>query len=299
MSQGEKSSHECYVEGGDSHVKQIDEQTPLRQDGDTGAENMSQSMGDGLNRGGSDSDKPEASRPAITSCDHLMAIVAHDLRNALSLALLSLSACETLGETPNGSTLAARIALVRKGLKRMQRLIDDLQDLSSVNTGHLSLVLSTQSVAALIDEVIEMFREAAEERGIRLVGLPLVDGCHIECDGLRLLQVFSNLVGNALKFTPSGGEICVAASDCDPDIEFKVSDTGSGINPPELPHVFEPYCRGNRVRSGGLGLGLSIAKGIVVAHGGRIWGESQLGQGTTFYFRIPKRGDLGATRIQD
>lgn len=296
MSQGQKFGDKPYVKDGESLEKSA--KTTLSRESDVGGGNKRQSGVDGASGDRDGAHNGEVAPGSTYSLEHLMATAAHDLRNALSLAVMSLSAGETLGEIPKGSPLAARIALVRKGLGRMQRLIDDLLDFSCLETGHLSLVFSTQSVAALIEEVVEAFREAAAEKGIHLVCVPHADGCNLECDGFRLLQVFSNIVGNALKFTPKGGEITVAAVDCDPDIEFKISDSGSGISAAELPYVFEAYRGAKRNRSGGLGLGLSIAKSIVIAHGGRIWGESRLGVGTTFFFRIPKRSALDGRQIQ-
>jgi len=273
--------------------------TASRNEFDVGGGDMVESLVDCASAAVVNAEAHDYARQSILARDRLMAVAAHDLRNSLSLAVMSLSVCETLGEVPSGSPLSPRIAVVRKGVGRMQRLIDDLLDFSSLETGHLSLVFSSQSVAALVEDIVETFRPAAAEKGIRLVSLPLVDGCHIECDGFRLSQVFSNLVGNALKFTPRGGEIIVSATDCGSEVEFKVSDTGSGISATELPHVFEAYRQAHEGRSVGLGLGLSIASGIVGAHGGRIWGESRPGEGTTFFFRIPKRAATSASRSRE
>ncbi len=230
----------------------------------------------------------EFERQSIRAREHLMAMAAHDLRNSLSLALLSLSTLETFDEGSNGGSQPSRIVFLRKGLNRMQRLLDDLLDFSTIETGHLSISSAEQSVSKLIEEAVDTFRDAALHKNIKLVGRAPLESCRLECDGFRILQVLSNLIGNALKFTPMGGEVTLTAVDVGDEIEFSVSDTGCGITPAELPRVFDAYRRSTRLNAGGVGLGLSIAKGIVTSHGGRMWVESRLKEGTTFFFRLPK-----------
>jgi signal transduction histidine kinase len=123
------------------------------------------------------------------------------------------------------------------------------------------------------------------------------------CDRERVLQVLSNLIGNALKFTSEGGTITVSAREREGVVRFAVSDTGCGIAADQLPHIFDRYWQAKSARDG-VGLGLSIAKGIVEAHGGRIWVESRINQGTTFYFTLRKnplsngeRNEKGAVKI--
>ncbi len=236
----------------------------------------------------------DVARQSIRAREHLMAVSAHDLRNSLSLALMSLSTIDGVGEGSNGTLQKSRIALLRKGLGRMQRLVDDLLDFSTIETGHLSISSTEQSVTTIVDEAMEAFREAALLKGITLVGRKPAEPCRIDCDAFRLFQVLSNLLGNALKFTPMGGKITVTAIDYVDEVEFSVSDTGCGIAPTELPRIFEAYRRAARSRLGGVGLGLSIAKGIVESHGGRMGVESRLGEGTVFFFRLPKRAPLNS-----
>jgi signal transduction histidine kinase len=236
----------------------------------------------------------EHARQSIRAREWLMAVAAHDLRNSLSLALMSLSTLDQFLDGSAALSPASRILLVRKGLSRMQRLVDDLLDFSSIEVGHLSISTAEQSVAPLVDEALDAFREAAAQKGIRLLGRKPSDACRIECDAQRILQVLSNLLGNALKFTPAGGEITVAAVDCGDEVEFFVTDTGCGIAPAEVSRIFEAYHRAARSRSGGVGLGLTIARGIVESHGGKMRVESRLGNGTTFFFRLPKRAPAGS-----
>lgn len=236
----------------------------------------------------------EHDKQKIRARERLMAVAAHDLRNSLSLALMSLSSLDQIGDGSPTLSTKARLAFLRKGLSRMQRLVDDLLDFSSMEVGHLSISWTEQqSATLLVDDTLEAFQEVAAHKGIRLAGRIPVEPCRIECDAQRILQVLSNLVGNALKFTPSGGEITIGVVDGGDDVEFFVADTGCGIAPAELPRVFEAYHRAARSRSGGVGLGLTIAKGIVESHGGQMRVESRLGEGTTFFFRLPKKAPDG------
>jgi signal transduction histidine kinase len=146
-------------------------------------------------------------------------------------------------------------------------------------------------VRALLDETLELFEPQARERDVRLVcalgeELPPPAG-----DRDRLAQVLSNLIGNALQFTPPKGEVRLNARQREDRIEFTVEDTGSGISPEHLPSVFNRFWQGERETRTGAGLGLTIAKGIVEAHGGEIWVESTPGEGTTFHFTIPYAGE--------
>lgn len=261
----------------------------LRHEWDVAGTEMLQSLAHCASLAVSNAQQHEHARRTILARERLMAVSAHDLRNSLSLALMSLSTLEGSTESTNGSSSRSRLALMRKGLCRMQRLVDDLLDSTSIETGSLSISPCDQSAIALIDETLESFRDAAQKKGVALVGSKPAVACSIECDGYRLLQVLSNLVGNALKFTPSGGEVRISLVDRGNEVEFSVADTGSGIAPQDLPHIFEAYRRTKRVPNGGVGLGLSIAKGIVESHGGTIGVDSRLGEGTTVFFRVPKQ----------
>ncbi len=228
-------------------------------------------------------------RERIRAREHLMAVVSHDLRNALSLALMSSSVLAMPLSDANSTMSAARVVSLRKGLGRMVRLIDDLLDFASIEAGHLSLECSEYAAATLLGEALEMFRDQAECKSIRLTLQVPSESCVLECDQGRILQVLSNLIGNALKFTPAGGSVTLSVVSRGEEVELAVSDTGSGISPSELPRVFEAYYRASPMCGGGKGLGLAITKGIVESHGGKVWVESRFGQGTTFLFRLPKR----------
>ena len=144
-----------------------------------------------------------------------------------------------------------------------------------------------REVQSVLDEACSSLRPLAAEKGIELV-CAVGDGCPpVNADRDRLLQVLSNLVGNAIKFTAEGGRITLRTEPMSREVRFVVADTGMGIVPEHLPHLFDRFWQANRAHRQGAGLGLAIAKGIVEAHGGRILVESTPGQGTTFFFTIP------------
>ncbi|HYH79019.1 MAG TPA: HAMP domain-containing sensor histidine kinase, partial [Longimicrobium sp.] len=133
----------------------------------------------------------------------------------------------------------------------------------------------------------EMYHGLAAERGVVLAVDARADIPDVLADRARLLQVLGNLLGNAVKFTPDGGTVTVGAAPSGDGVGFWVADTGPGIDPAHLPRLFDRFWQAKRGDRAGLGLGLAIAKGIVDAHGGRIWAESIPGQGSTFYFTLP------------
>ena len=138
----------------------------------------------------------------------------------------------------------------------------------------------------MVAEVLETLEPLAVAKSLRLLS-ELAPGLAIRCDHDRVIQLFSNLIGNAIKFTPEGGVITVRAVPEGEVVRFSVVDTGPGISADELPHVFDRYYQAQRKNRDGIGLGLSIARGIVEAHGGRIWVEAEEGKGSTFSFTLP------------
>jgi signal transduction histidine kinase len=230
----------------------------------------------------------EALRHAVEARQDLLAVVSHDLRNplhAIKLAGEALAAGEGKGLSPETRTRC--IEGVRRGARRMSRMIEDLLTAAQVDTGRLAVDLRPEDVPGIVDEAVQESAGAAREHSVSLdarvpEGLPSA-----VCDRGRILQVMANLLGNAVKFTPSGGRIVAEVSRLDEFLCFAVSDTGPGIAPEQLPHVFERYWQKIEDRRRGTGLGLYIAKAIVESHRGRIWVESQVGRGTTFFFTIP------------
>jgi signal transduction histidine kinase len=170
----------------------------------------------------------------------------------------------------------------------MERLIQDLLDVSVMEAGQLVIERARVAPNEVVVEAVESQKAIAAGLEIRIdIGRSTPE---VWCDRDRLLQVFENLIGNAVRFTAPGGHITVGAESRDREVIFWVSDDGSGIAPDALPHVFERFWQATRRDRHGAGLGLPIVKGIIEAHGGRVWVESVLGEGSTFFFCVPIAG---------
>lgn len=223
---------------------------------------------------------------ATRARDDVLAVVAHDLRNPLNTVTMAISLM--LENTPPERTQERRqVEIVRRAADRMNRMIQDLLDVRRMESGRLAIDLKAEDVNVIINDMIEMLRPLAEGSSIILEpsvaeGLPPV-----LCDSARIQQVLSNLVGNAVKFTPRQGRITVCAELIDGEVRFGVIDTGPGIPPEQVPHIFGQFWQASPSDRRGIGLGLAIAKGIVEAHKGTIWVESHVGLGSTFYFTLP------------
>jgi signal transduction histidine kinase len=215
--------------------------------------------------------------------DHLLAIVAHDLRNPLnSIRLVSTSLQRAV---PEPATMQRRLATVDRSVDRMDRLIGDLVDATHIERDELKVSLREESASNVLREITDTFRPLATEKHVELdVVLPAVD-LVLLADRDRLTQVFGNLLGNALKFTPADGRVWLRTRAEERAVHFEVQDTGPGIAPDDLPHVFERYWKSG---GSGTGLGLFIARSIVAAHGGNLSVRSRAGQGATFFFAIPR-----------
>lgn len=214
--------------------------------------------------------------------EDLLAIVSHDLRNPLSSILNSANVLERL----TGDERALKYARsISRSAERMERLISDLLDLAQVRAGRLTIERRIVEAASLIQESVELLKPVAEAKNLRLAHA--ADWLNVSCDPHRVLQVLSNILGNAIKFTPEGGSVFVKVTRAGAHARFEVTDSGPGIPEAELAHVWERFWTTRKQTDGGIGLGLSIAKGLVEAHGGRIWVESALGTGTTFYWTLP------------
>jgi signal transduction histidine kinase len=229
----------------------------------------------------------EAQR-AIAARDTMLALVSHDLKNPL--AVIYMTAAQML-KAPDGKDRRAKsrkfIESVYRSAERMNRLIQDLLDVSSIEAGRFSIDKKPQPVTSLVVDAIEPARVQAAARSLHLeTRLPEGD-LRIDCDRDRVSQVLTNLLGNAVKFTEPEGTILVRVERRGSDVLFSVADTGPGIPVPHLSHVFDRFWRTPDAARKGTGLGLSIAKGIVEAHGGRIWVESQVGHGSVFFFTLP------------
>jgi signal transduction histidine kinase len=233
----------------------------------------------------------ERAREATEAREELLAIVSHDLRAPLSVIVatagsLRRSLFRLAGSSVERERARLPIERILRSSERMDRLIADLLDLSKLSAGKLQLDRRAVSVDDLVSDMLEMNRPLAEPKGIALE-VSSVPRAEVFCDRERVLQVLSNLVGNAIKFTPEGGRVRLRTEIQDGDLVCAVSDTGPGISKEEEAHIFERFWRGEPDGRASAGLGLSIAKAFVEAHGGRIWLDSVLGRGTTFYFSLP------------
>jgi len=232
---------------------------------------------------------------SVRAREDLLAIVSHDLRNPLGVVLASsaLLLKSSLPPEPPGKEGRARrqVEAIERAANRMNRLIRDLLDFAAIQAGHLSVSSHPRDVGMLIREVLDALEPLAASKSIKLVdGGAGESGLQISCDHDRVIQLFSNVVGNAVKFTPEGGMVTLRAEPDGAMVRFAVADTGPGISTDELPYVFDRYYQARRRNRDGIGLGLSIARGIVEAHGGRIWVESPTaatGGGSTFFFTLP------------
>jgi signal transduction histidine kinase len=217
----------------------------------------------------------------------VLAVVSHDLGNPLSAIRIGTSLLlRTLpaGEEATGGW--KHVEGIRQSVAQMERLIKDLLEVKRVEAGQLTLDLERHAVGPLLEEVKDSFAGMAADRSLGLTVEHDAGADAVIADRQRLIQVFSNLVGNAIKFTPPGGSVGVRAGRGDGEIVFAVIDTGKGIAADHLDHVFDRFWQAHRANREGIGLGLAIVKGIVQAHGGRVWVESEPGEGSTFSFTL-------------
>ncbi|HET8654332.1 MAG TPA: ATP-binding protein [Longimicrobiaceae bacterium] len=230
-------------------------------------------------------------RQALLARDRVLGIVAHDLRDPLNA--VAMSANLLLDESFTAAQHARQAQMILRSVGRMNRLIQDLLDVARIEAGKLSLHREIQAPGAIVEEAVEL--EAAVARSASLALHCSVSDAvpAVWADRDRILQVLSNLVGNAIKFTPPGGRIEVRAEEKEGGVRFSVSDTGPGIPPDDLPQLFQPFWQARRGSVEGAGLGLAIARGIVEAHGGTIWAESAPGVGSTFCFTLPASSPPG------
>jgi PAS domain S-box-containing protein len=229
----------------------------------------------------------QESRRATVARDEVLGRVSHDLRNPLSAIAMCVSALR-VKPAPAESTADSLIETVHGSVEMMQRLIQDLLDVASIEVGRFSVRRRPVVVAELLSTVVDAFRSDAAERGLTLRTAASPDLPGILADAQRLRQVLGNLIENALKFTPRGGSIAVSAMSSDSTLQLQVTDTGVGIPPDELPSIFDRFWHAERdSRERSTGLGLTIARGIVDAHGGRIEVRSTVGTGTTFTVSLP------------
>ncbi len=231
----------------------------------------------------------EEAREATRLREQVLAVVSHDLRNPLGALQLAAQLLADRVETSGVESSARKqVQVILRSSKRMERLIADLLDVASLQAGRFAVEVGQEEVGSLVDEAVETMSARAREQSISLSGR--VFGrrdVRVRADRARILQVFGNLIGNALKFCRPGDHVDVRAEPGEGVCIFSVQDDGPGITDDDLPHLFDPYWSAKRHARRGTGLGLYISRGIVEAHRGRIWVETTLGAGSTFLFSLP------------
>jgi len=231
----------------------------------------------------------EHAEEAVRHLEEVMAIVSHDVRSPLGTLLLGVDALEVDSGTTQQIPIPKTINVIRRSAQRLARLIDDLVDLSSIRSRRLSVIATESTPHDMLEESLSEIASEATSKQVSLVQAPSPE-LTIRCDPKRIAQVLSNLLNNAVKFSPTGGKIEVGAHADALEVVFWVRDGGAGIPQGNLSRVFDRHWQAPATAAQGQGLGLFISKGIIEAHGGRIWVESEVGRGTTFSFALPITG---------
>ncbi len=218
----------------------------------------------------------------------LIAWVSHDLQTPLTSiqAILEALADGIIEDTEEQKRY---LQTAQREVQSLSVLIDDLFQLTKLDAGGLKLEISPNSLSDLISDTLESFSQLAQMREIELSGSVEKGIDSVNMDAKQIGRVLNNLVSNALRYTPAGKSVEISAARLGNKVEVRVKDTGDGISADDLPHLFESFYRGEKSRNratGGAGLGLAIARGIILAHNGEIWAESEPGKGTAFIFQI-------------
>jgi signal transduction histidine kinase len=225
--------------------------------------------------------------------DEVLAVVAHDLRNPVTALIMQATALRRRPPEPERRN-PRPIETILRAAQRMNRLIGDLLDVTLIEAGQLGIERARVPARQLAVESVDAQRALAAASSLD-VRLELADDLpDVWGSPDRLRQVFENLIGNAIKFTPAGGRVTIGAAPRDGELLFWVADTGCGIPAGDLPRVFDRFWRASKEARHGAGLGLPITRGIIEAHGGRVWVESVVGRGSVFFFTLPGAPGLNA-----
>lgn len=225
---------------------------------------------------------------ALATRDEFLAIVSHDLRNLLNTMNLSAHLIAQLAlQVDHAEQIRKHAQRIERAGARMDRLIGDLIDVTSIEAGALTVTPEVVDPTAVVAEAVHTFQTQASAAGISLLAEAVPSSLLTAFDPARILQVLVNLVSNALKFTPANGKVVVRVERIGDEIRFTVRDSGVGIPADKLEAIFGRFVQGTKNDRRGVGLGLYISRCIVQGHGGRIWVESKLGQGSAFHFTLP------------
>ncbi len=221
--------------------------------------------------------------------DRFLAIVSHDLKNPLAAISMSAELIRTslTEENSSPSEIIELAKMIERNSATMERLIADLLDVERISRGKLSISPSSHSLKVLFQECRDLFLPIGKAKSISIHFENNLDGLSLSFDYDRILQVMSNLIGNALKFTSKGGVIYISASKVKNEVVISVKDNGPGIDSQDQSKIFERFSQLHSNDLRGLGLGLYISKWIIEAHEGRIWVSSKLGHGSQFFFQLP------------
>lgn len=229
----------------------------------------------------------------VQARDDMIGIVSHDLRNPVNaVKMLSGAMLNSEREEPLPAEMVEYASVIRQAAEQMDGLIGDLLDVTRVEAGRLAVDMKRENTEELLSDALRTLAPVTKEKSITLRLTSPDDLPDVMADRERIGQAISNLVGNAVKFSSPGGEILVRVAVLEKEIVFSVSDKGKGMTPEQLSHAFDRFWQSSRTDRQGAGLGLAIAKGIVEAHGGRIWAESAPDAGSTFYFTLPQMAQM-------
>jgi signal transduction histidine kinase len=234
-------------------------------------------------------------REAVQAREDVLAVVSHDIRNFLQAIKGGVQLLGKSQDKLSGDVRAAIHGRISSTVDLMGRVIADLLDMASIRSGRIEVMVRPEVAGNLVNEAVAVHESMAQQKGIRLLAHCEIPTAVVLCDRERILQVLSNLLGNAIKFCRHGDQIQVGMRRVDEQVQASVIDTGPGIASEDLPMVFDAYWSGANNRRNGTGLGLYITKRIVEAHGGRIWIESDLGKGTTVHFTLALSRPVAAT----
>ncbi|MDA0328423.1 MAG: ATP-binding protein [Gemmatimonadetes bacterium] len=235
-------------------------------------------------------EKEAALRRAIQQREDVVSIVSHDLRNPLGVVL---AAADLLLDLPLDDNQRRRQAeIIARSGRRMLHLIEDLLDLARMEAGALVVRPSQEDLLPILEEARSVFADQAEARSVLLEVSPAGGQPLARVDRDRIMQALSNLLDNAIRLTPSGGTVTLAAREDRDHVYVSVVDTGPGIAPDRLERLFDRFTQINGGGGGAAGLGLAIVRGVATAHDGEVTVQSEVGRGSTFSLRLPKRGPL-------